>query len=95
MSSRNSINICTDIKADNILIEIEDQGLLKAFVDAEMASPSPRKIIEGKPIYATRQFGLPKNMVVLSLETSALQSVATNLRSTTRNRMSTAVQRLC
>jgi hypothetical protein len=33
---------------------------LKAFVDAEMNSPSPRKVVDGKPIYATRQFGLPK-----------------------------------
>ncbi|KAI4678950.1 uncharacterized protein J4E88_006238 [Alternaria novae-zelandiae] len=50
----------TDIKADNILIEIEDQDILKAFVDAEMTSPSPRKVVDGKPIYTTRQFGLPK-----------------------------------
>ncbi|KAI4704940.1 hypothetical protein J4E89_009525 [Alternaria sp. Ai002NY15] len=50
----------TDIKADNILIEIEDQGIMEAFVDAEMTSPSPRKVVDGKPIYATRQFGLPK-----------------------------------
>ena len=33
---------------------------MKAFVDAEMTSPSPRKVVGGKPIYATRQFGLPK-----------------------------------
>ncbi|KAI5376195.1 hypothetical protein J4E82_005191 [Alternaria postmessia] len=52
--------IHTDIKADNILIEIEDQDILEAFVDAEMTSPSPRKVVDGKPIYATRQFGLPK-----------------------------------
>ena len=60
MSFRNPVNKDADIKADNILIEIEDQGLLKAFVDAEMTSPSPRKVVDGKPIYATRQFGLPK-----------------------------------
>ncbi|KAI4613317.1 uncharacterized protein J4E87_009964 [Alternaria ethzedia] len=52
--------IHTDIKADNILIEIEDQDILKAFVDAELTLPSPRKVVEGKPIYATRQFGIPK-----------------------------------
>lgn len=60
MSSCNSAEKNADIKADNILIEIEDQGILKAFVDAEMKSPSPRKVVDGKPIYATRQFGLPK-----------------------------------
>ncbi|CAN9350275.1 unnamed protein product [Alternaria alternata] len=52
--------IHTDIKADNIFIEIEDQDILKAFVDAEMTNPSPRKVVDGKPIYATRQFELPK-----------------------------------
>jgi len=60
MLSRKPANKNADIKADNILIEIEDQEILKAFVDAEMTSPSPRKIVDGKPIYATRQFGLPK-----------------------------------
>jgi len=50
------------------MIEIEDQGILDAFVDAELTSPSPRKIIDGNPIYASRQFGLPKEYgkVVLS-----------------------------
>ena len=33
---------------------------MKAFVDAEMTTPSPRKVVDGKPIDATRQFGLPK-----------------------------------
>jgi nucleolar complex protein 3 len=42
------------------LIEIEDQDILKAFVDAEMTTPSARKVVDGKPIYATRQFGLPR-----------------------------------
>jgi hypothetical protein len=56
MSSCNTADENADIKADNILIEIEDQGILKAFVDAEMKSPSPRKVVDGKPIYATRQF---------------------------------------
>lgn len=60
MSSRNTVDKDVDIKADNILIEIEDQSLLKDFVDAEMTSPSARKVVDGKPIYATRRFGLPK-----------------------------------
>ncbi|KAF2819465.1 kinase domain-containing protein [Ophiobolus disseminans] len=58
----------TDIKADNIMIEIEDQGILDAFVDAELSSPSPRKIVDGQTIYASRKFDLPRNYgkVVLS-----------------------------
>ncbi|CAI6333539.1 unnamed protein product [Periconia digitata] len=47
-------------EAKIIHTEIEDQGILEAFVNAEMTSPSPRKVVDGKPIYATRQFGLPK-----------------------------------
>lgn len=60
MSCHNFVDKNIDIKADHILIEIEDQDILKAFVDAEMTSPSPRKVVDGKPIYATRQFGLSK-----------------------------------
>jgi serine/threonine protein kinase len=53
-------NKSVDIKADNILIEIEDKGILDAFVDAELNSPSSRKVVNDTPVYATRQFGLPK-----------------------------------
>lgn len=61
-------NKIEDIKADNILIEIEDENILDAFVDAELAAPSPRKFIDGTPIYASRRFDLPKQYgnVVLS-----------------------------
>jgi serine/threonine protein kinase len=60
MFCHRSVDKIVDIKADNILIEIEDQDILRAFVDDEMTCPSPRKVVDGKPIYATRQFGLPK-----------------------------------
>ncbi|TVY45143.1 Serine/threonine-protein kinase [Lachnellula subtilissima] len=58
----------TDIKADKILIEIDDQDILDSFVNAELKSPSPRKIVEGAPIYESRRFDLPKKygLVVLS-----------------------------
>lgn len=50
------------------MIEIVDQGILDAFVDAELSSPSPRKTVDGKTIYASRGFDLPKEYgkVVLS-----------------------------
>lgn len=60
MFCRSSVDKNVDIKADNILIEIEYQGILKTFVDAEMASPSPREVVNGKPIHATHHFELPK-----------------------------------
>ncbi|KAJ5709488.1 hypothetical protein N7493_010822 [Penicillium malachiteum] len=50
----------TDIKSDNILQEIEDKSVLESFTQAELKSPSPRKIVNGWPIYASRRFDLPK-----------------------------------
>jgi serine/threonine-protein kinase SRPK3 len=49
-----------DIKADNILSQIEDTSILDAFVAAEMEHPSPRKTADGVTIYAARQLGIPK-----------------------------------
>ncbi|TGO73333.1 hypothetical protein BELL_0370g00090 [Botrytis elliptica] len=50
----------TDIKADNILSEIEDESILDAFTEAEMNSPSPRKVIDGVTVYASRKFDIPR-----------------------------------
>ncbi|KAJ5736092.1 uncharacterized protein N7483_001217 [Penicillium malachiteum] len=50
----------TDIKSDNILLEIEDQFILESFTQAELKSPSPRKIVNDLPIYNSRCFDLPK-----------------------------------
>ncbi|EAQ85335.1 hypothetical protein CHGG_09349 [Chaetomium globosum CBS 148.51] len=50
----------TDIKADNILHAIADPEILTSFVDGEMEAPSPRKVINGDPVYMSRRFGLPK-----------------------------------
>jgi hypothetical protein len=63
------VNKCaTDIKADNILQEIRDKGILHAFTQAELEQPSPRKFVDGRPIYLSRRFNLPKKFgeVVLS-----------------------------
>ncbi|XHG03936.1 hypothetical protein AWENTII_007220 [Aspergillus wentii] len=49
----------TDIKGDNILQEIADAGILESFTQAEMENPSPRKFIDGMPLYASRMFDLP------------------------------------
>lgn len=50
----------TDIKADNIFIEIADDRILDDFVDDEMSQPSRRKVVNGMTIYASRAFGLPR-----------------------------------
>nr|KMM67263.1 LOW QUALITY PROTEIN: SR protein-specific kinase Dsk1 [Coccidioides posadasii RMSCC 3488] len=58
----------TDIKGDNILQETEDRAILESFTKAEMENPSPRKFINGIPVYASQWFELPKTFgqVVLS-----------------------------
>ncbi|KAE8146490.1 kinase-like domain-containing protein [Aspergillus avenaceus] len=40
----------TDIKSDNILQGIEDKSILESFTQAELKSPSPRKIVFGRAI---------------------------------------------
>ncbi|PGH28903.1 CMGC/SRPK protein kinase [[Emmonsia] crescens] len=58
----------TDIKGDNILQEIADETILESFAKAELESPSPRKFINGIPVYASRRLELPKTFgqVILS-----------------------------
>ncbi|KAH8433712.1 uncharacterized protein LDX57_011346 [Aspergillus melleus] len=65
----------TDIKSDNILQDIEDTSILESFTQAELKNPSPRKIVNGLPVYASRCFDLPKvfGQVVLSDFGSAVQ----------------------
>ncbi|KAJ5723212.1 hypothetical protein N7488_001247 [Penicillium malachiteum] len=65
----------TGIKSDNILQEIEDNLILENFTQAELKSPSPRKIVNGLPIYASRRFDLPNvfGRAVLSDFRSAVQ----------------------
>ncbi|KAI9686773.1 MAG: hypothetical protein M1822_002833 [Bathelium mastoideum] len=50
----------TDIKADNIFIEIADKSILDSFVKAELEDPSPRKFVNNAPIYLSRSFDYPK-----------------------------------
>ena len=68
------IHIPIDIKSDN-LQEIEDKSVLESFTQTELKSPSPRKIINGLPVYASRRFDLPKvfGRAVLSDFGSAVQ----------------------
>ncbi|TVY88182.1 Serine/threonine-protein kinase [Lachnellula willkommii] len=50
----------TDIKADNLLNQIEDKSILSAFTKAEMEHPCPRKTVNGVTVYASRQMAVPK-----------------------------------
>lgn len=69
------MHIHIDIKSDNILQEIEDKSILENFTQAELKNPSPRKVVNGLPVYASRCFDLPKvfGRAVLSDFGSAVQ----------------------
>ncbi|KAK4099170.1 kinase domain-containing protein [Parathielavia hyrcaniae] len=47
----------TDIKADNIMHDIIDKNILKAFVEEELRSPSPRKSVDGAPVVVLCDLG--------------------------------------
>ncbi|KAM0325025.1 hypothetical protein ACHAQA_007561 [Verticillium albo-atrum] len=51
---------CKIVHTDNIMMELVDESVLEAFTQSEMDDPSPRKLVDGTPIYASRQFGRPK-----------------------------------
>ncbi|KAJ5087456.1 protein kinase domain protein [Penicillium angulare] len=51
----------TDIKPDNIMYEIDDDYILEKFVRDELDEPSPRKIVDGHPVYCSRLFDPPKS----------------------------------
>jgi serine/threonine protein kinase len=49
----------TDIKEANILLEA-DSSVLQNFEKQELKDPSPRKEVDGHPIYVSRELGMPK-----------------------------------
>ncbi|KAM0425547.1 hypothetical protein ACHAPT_009339 [Fusarium lateritium] len=52
--------IHTDIKADNIMFGIEDDSVFRAFEGQEQLDPSPRKLVDGRAIYMSRELQMPK-----------------------------------
>ncbi|KAL2065132.1 hypothetical protein VTL71DRAFT_4273 [Oculimacula yallundae] len=59
--------IHTDIKCDNILIDIEDTSIFETFTEAELKHPSPRKVVDDKVIYTSRSFDRPREFGKLIL----------------------------
>ena len=56
------MGILSDIKADNIMFEISDESVLHDFENGELQEPSPRKELDGRVIYTSRELGMPKRM---------------------------------
>ncbi|KAI0102770.1 serine threonine protein kinase, CMGC group [Nemania sp. FL0031] len=53
--------IHTDIKADNIMFGIDDDSVFSAFEEQELLDPSPRKLVDERIIYLSRELRMPKN----------------------------------
>lgn len=49
-----------DIKADNIMLGIEDDSVFSDFENDELETPSPGKEIDGRTIYVSRELRMPK-----------------------------------
>ncbi|KAL4808652.1 kinase-like domain-containing protein [Aspergillus unguis] len=50
----------TDLKPDNLMLSLEDHGMLTNFAAAEIEDPSPRKVVDSsRTIYLSRKFRRP------------------------------------
>jgi len=53
---------CLDLKADNLMLSVEDESMFESFEKEEEEDPSPRKIIdETRSIYQSRSLPKPRN----------------------------------
>lgn len=50
-----------DIRADNIIFGIADDSVFSDFEEKEIHSPCPRKELDGRIIYMSREFRMPRN----------------------------------
>lgn len=52
--------IHADIKADNIMLGIDDDSVFDDFEQGELQNPCPRKEVDGRTIYVSRKLRMPK-----------------------------------
>ncbi|KAJ8126260.1 hypothetical protein O1611_g7378 [Lasiodiplodia mahajangana] len=52
--------IHTDIKADNLMFNIEDDSVFSDFEKQELSNPCPRKVLDDRTIYMSRELRMPK-----------------------------------
>jgi serine/threonine protein kinase len=49
-----------DIKADNIMFGIADDSVFRDFMEDELQNPCPRKELDGRTIYVSRELRMPR-----------------------------------
>ncbi|KAK1141271.1 hypothetical protein N8T08_009174 [Aspergillus melleus] len=54
--------IHTDIKADNLMFGIDDDSVFHDFEENELRDPCPRKELDGRTIYTSRELKMPKDL---------------------------------
>lgn len=52
----------SDIKADNIMFGIADDSVFSDFEENELQDPCPRKELDGRTIYISRELRMPKQL---------------------------------
>ncbi|KAJ5642708.1 kinase-like protein [Penicillium lividum] len=58
-----SLNLCPDIKADNIMFGIKDGSVFTDFEENELQNPVPRKeVTNGRTIYMSQELKIPKEV---------------------------------
>jgi hypothetical protein len=63
--------MASDIKADNIMFAIEDGSVFTHFEEQELQEPCPRKELNGRTIYVSRELRKPKKFGGFVLAISA------------------------
>ncbi|RHZ53664.1 uncharacterized protein CDV56_106989 [Aspergillus thermomutatus] len=53
--------IHADIKADNIMFGIADDSVFRDFMENELQNPCPRKELDGRTIYVSRELRMPRD----------------------------------
>lgn len=56
--------LCLDIKADNIMLGIDDDSVFREFEEIELKQPVPRRELEedGRIVYMSRDLRFPKKL---------------------------------
>ena len=50
-----------DLRADNLMFSINDDTIFSDFEKNELEDPSPRKVVDGRTIYTSRELGFPSD----------------------------------
>jgi serine/threonine protein kinase len=56
--------LCADLKMDNMMFGAGDDAIFHEFEQQELENPSPRKEVDGRFIYVSRELDIPEDLAV-------------------------------